>query len=114
LFQTIYDLLDEGALSTLESRHAGELLSWFDTNLQKPTSFSRKRNDNHRDRRGVAWFKDSAAEHINRIRVLAQIVEQHGIAVEMIQTARPGYVVYEDDDQIVAEPFIETAGRGGL
>jgi hypothetical protein len=38
-------------------------------------------------------------------RELARILEAHDIAVEMITRSRPGYVVYEDEFQAVAEPF---------
>ena len=31
--------------------------------------------------------------------------ERNGIYVKKIRTDRPGYVVYEDDWQLVAEPF---------
>jgi hypothetical protein len=40
--------------------------------------------------------------------VLKHILESHGIVVDVIKTNRPGYVVYEDDFQVAAEPFSET------
>jgi hypothetical protein len=39
-------------------------------------------------------------------RELAAILEAHDIRTEMLTTDRPGYVVYEDDYQVVAEPFL--------
>jgi hypothetical protein len=30
------------------------------------------------------------------------------VAVEMITTERPGFLVYEDEYQVVAEPFADT------
>ena len=42
------------------------------------------------------------------MRELVAILEAHDIAVEMLQTERPGYVVYEDTYQIVAEAFSDT------
>ena len=36
------------------------------------------------------------------------LLRAHGINVEILSTERPGYVVYEDQFQIVAEPFKET------
>jgi len=42
------------------------------------------------------------------MRELASILEGHGISVELLQTERPGYIVYEDNYQVTAEPFIET------
>ena len=81
---------------------------WFSDNLEKPERFSRKRNSYHRDQRAIAWFKDTAAEHLRRIRELVSILEAHGRPVSMLTSARPGYVVYEDEHQVVAEPFAET------
>lgn len=42
------------------------------------------------------------------MRSLQQILEAHGIRVEIIRTDRPGYIVYEDAYQIAAEPFQDT------
>jgi hypothetical protein len=36
---------------------------------------------------------------------MANILERNGIYVKKIRTNRPGYVIYEDRWQIVAEPF---------
>jgi hypothetical protein len=33
------------------------------------------------------------------------MLENHGVSVQMLKTERVGYVVYEDEYQIVAEPF---------
>jgi hypothetical protein len=33
------------------------------------------------------------------------ILQNHGVSVRMLKTDRIGYVVYEDEYQIVAEPF---------
>jgi len=42
------------------------------------------------------------------MREIIRLLESHGISVRMIKTDRPGYVVYEDDHQIVAEPFADS------
>jgi hypothetical protein len=39
---------------------------------------------------------------------LVVIPEHHGISVRMLKADRVGYIVYEDDFQIVAEPFADT------
>jgi hypothetical protein len=51
------------------------------------------------------WFKDTAKDHLAHIRDLVAILRSHRIAVQMLKTDRVGYVVYEDEYQIVAEPF---------
>ncbi|MDP3854060.1 hypothetical protein [Phenylobacterium sp.] len=40
--------------------------------------------------------------------MLQALLEQHGIWGEVLRTARPGYVVYEDDHQVLAYPFADT------
>jgi hypothetical protein len=44
-------------------------------------------------------------EHISRIWEIVRILERNGIYVKKIRTDKPGYVVYEDAWQLVAEPF---------
>jgi hypothetical protein len=39
------------------------------------------------------------------MRALIVILEENGYRVSQITTKRPGYVVFEDDHQVVAEPF---------
>jgi hypothetical protein len=36
------------------------------------------------------------------------LLERHDVPVRMIKTTRPGYVVYEDNFQIVAVPFADS------
>jgi hypothetical protein len=38
---------------------------------------------------------------------MAEILVRHGIGVEVLKAERVGYVVYEDEFQIVAEPFAD-------
>jgi hypothetical protein len=74
--------------------------AWFNKNLEKPTSFGRDQL-----RLGISWFKTGSTEHIARIWEMVRILERNGIYVKKIRTDKPGYVVYEDEWQIVAEPF---------
>jgi hypothetical protein len=36
---------------------------------------------------------------------MAALLRDYGVFVQVLKTSRPGYVVYEDELQIVAEPF---------
>jgi hypothetical protein len=58
----------------------------------------------------ISWFKDTAHEHLARVRELVVILEHHGVPVRMLKADRVGYVVYEDEFQIVAQPFADTTG----
>lgn len=80
---------------------------WFNEHLDKPRRFNRSRRHNRR-RKAISWFKPSAREHIRRAREMAGIVSAHGYPIRELRTLRPGYVVYEDAFQVVAEPFADT------
>ncbi len=38
---------------------------------------------------------------------MVAVLKHHDVPVHMIKAARPGYVVYEDEFQIVAVPFAD-------
>jgi hypothetical protein len=92
--------LEWGQITGRDAVELNELRAWFSQNLERPTSFGR-----HTHPLGICWFKTSATEHISRIRQMAQILERNGIYIRKIRTDRPGYVIYEDEWQLVAEPF---------
>lgn len=55
----------------------------------------------------MCWFKATATEHIAKMREMSCILEQNGFYVRVIKAQRPGYIVYEDEYQVVAEPFAD-------
>jgi len=83
------------------------LAEWFNENLEMPVSFSRSSKP-HAKPKAISWFKDSATEYIARTRELAAIFDKYDIPVIMLKSARPGYIVYESDNQVVAEPYSDT------
>lgn len=107
LFQAVSDLERRGNLSSQEHTLYDEVYSWFRKNLRKPRSFTRSSKP-HAKAVAISWFKDTASEHIRRMRILVSILDSHGIHVEMLTTDRPGYIVYEDAYQVAAEPFSDT------
>lgn len=110
VFGAAYELRDGGELAASQRQELEALLRWFDDNLQEPTRFN-KTNSKGRYRRatkGLSWLKSSAVTHIRKLRHLISILEDHGFHVTMIKAQNPGYIVYEDAHQIVAEPFSDT------
>ncbi len=108
LFQALCRLDTQGVLSPHEQDQWDEIYEWFRHNLKKPRSFTRSSKPRAKQV-ALSWFKDSATEHVAKMRGLVQILEAHRISVEMLRTERPGYVVYQDEFQVSAEPFRETA-----
>lgn len=87
-----------------------DLLDWFRKNLSIPTSFTRTKSKGYyrRDTFGISWFKPTSKQHIEQSFELIALLELNGYPIEILKTKRVGYVVYEDDVQIVAEPFSDT------
>ena len=108
IFQTLVVVREEGLLYNYEVERVKEIHQWFNENLAKPNSFNRSSNP-HALNKAISWFKDSAKEQIAYMRELVTILEGHGIEVMVLQTERPGYIVYEDRHQVTTEPFTETS-----
>ena len=108
VLQAAFALRDRGELSAEEVEVLSTIEVWLDANLPRPARFSRKRNNFHRTPMALSWFKDSARQHVAKVREVASILEARSISVETVTTDRPGYIVYEDDFQVVAEPFAST------
>lgn len=100
IFQAAAQAVEWRNITGSDADALNELRAWFSENLEKPTSFGRGEL-----RLGICWFKTAATEHISRIWEMVNILERNGIYVKKIRTDRPGYVIYEDQWQLVAEPF---------
>ncbi len=87
-----------------------EILTWFDRNLEKPARFNRSKSKGfyRRRTRGITWFKDTATEHLARMRQVNAILEKYGHSVTMLSESRVGYLIFEDAFQVVAEPFSDS------
>jgi len=107
LFQASGTLREAGLLSEDEEEQLTGLNKWFNKELKEPDSFSRSRK-RHAKKVALSWFKDTARHHIAKMHEYANILKAHGVRIEVIRAERPGYIVYEDEFQVVAEPFSET------
>jgi hypothetical protein len=107
IFGATYDLCDGNRISVSDRQALEGLLFWFDDNLATPARFNRSKSKSSDRRRtaGVSWLKSAASEHLTKMRALATILQKNGYQVSQISTARPGYVIFEDDHQVIAEPF---------
>ena len=111
VFHAIKNLQDKEELSTHEEEQHDSIIQWFNEHLEKPTRFTASKPPFYRKQsRAISWFKDTAHEHLARVRELIVILEHHGISVRMLKANRVGYIVYEDEFQIVAQPFASTRG----
>jgi hypothetical protein len=100
IFQAAALALEWHTITGADAEELNELRAWFNSNLEKPASFGRDKL-----RLGICWFKAESTEHISRIWEMVRILERNGIYVKKIRTDKPGYLIYEDEWQLVAEPF---------
>jgi hypothetical protein len=100
IFQAAASALEWQRIKGPDADKLNELRAWFSENLEKPNSFGRGKLS-----LGICWFKTGSPEHLSRIYEMVHVLERNGICVKKIKTDKPGYVVYEDEWQLVAEPF---------
>ena len=106
VFHAVLGLREAGKLDEHEKELHDSTRQWFNENLEKPTRFTASKPPFYRKpSKAISWFKDTAKDHLSHIRELVAILQNHGVSVRMLKTERVGYVVYEDEYQIVAEPF---------
>ena len=109
VFHAVRCLRAAGKLHSYEEEQHDMVRCWFNENLERPTRFTASKAPFYRKKsRALSWFKDTATEHLARVRELVAILENHGVPVRTLKVKRVGYVVYEDKYQIVAEPFADT------
>lgn len=107
VFDALYEVVDNENTAGDSVELGQTYIDWFRRNLPTPYRFSRSKNP-HAQEVALSWFKPTATEQIVKFREVVAFVEQHGHHVVALKTKRPGYIVYEDEFQIVATPFSDT------
>ena len=107
VFQAMFNLIDANELDEYELAEIEALAEWFGNELERPERLSSSRRPGAASR-AICWFKSTATEHVSRMHAICRILNEHGVETEMLRSRRPGYVVFEDDFQIAAEPVCET------
>lgn len=110
-FQASYTVWRSPETPDYAAKELRRLLDWFDANLEAPERLSRARHKRGKDagaRTALSWFTPEATEHIAKAYETAAILQEYGYTVTVLKTLRPGFVVFRDRWQIVAEPFADT------
>ena len=89
-------------LPDYEDEALSELLTWFGRNLESPFDYLPR---TPRFRRAVCWFKSTAREQLARAWEMITILERNDVFIWTVKSAKTGYVYYEDEAQVFAEPF---------
>lgn len=105
LFTLVHQELDNGTLYYHEEVEVRQSLRWLETRLPTPTRFKRNKKEAHRPRKGICWIRHEAEDFVSHMWRIKSILENHDIYVEVLRSDNPGYVVYQDEFQIVALPY---------
>ncbi len=104
VFQAASFLLHSEIMCPYEKLWLDELWLWFCCNLSVPSVYSQKKVNND----VICWFKPTAKEHLQKMYEMTIILGQYGLAISQARCRKPGYIVYEDDDQVAVIPFAES------
>ena len=96
------ELHQQGELHDYEATIVSETFAWLNSHLPCPP-FQKNLRTGRWSEDAVSWFRDDAAEALKRMWDIVAILREHGVPVRLVQTAKPGKIVYEDPYQVVAE-----------
>jgi len=105
LFTAAVELLYDPLFPDEEYYPLRELMDWFNEHLKTP--FEYRFRAPWRARRAICWFKPTAREYLTRAWQMVVILERNDVFMRTIKVQRTGYVLYEDEAQILAEPFAD-------
>jgi hypothetical protein len=88
VFHALSRLHDRGVLLPHEVQEWLANYEWFRHNLEEPTRFTTSTRP-HAKRVALSWFKDTAAEHLKRMRSVVELLREHGVEVEVLSTEQP-------------------------
>lgn len=78
--------------------------AWYEANCTDPSSVDPTVYDRKINPKAGAWFRSSASVLLGRVDGYLKILVDHGVGCELVRSADPGRVIYEDDHQIVVVP----------
>ena len=110
-FSAAYELRNTPTTNEHSVHQVTNLLDWFNLNLSRPQAFTHSSSKGiyRADfTKGLSWFRPEATEVLAKSRELIALLQSHDYAIETLRSTRVGCIVYENADQIVAEPFSDT------
>lgn len=102
VFQALGFLIESEDVFEYDRQRLKEIRAWFNYWLEKPKRFNK--HSNRKSKVGISWFKDSAKVHLKMMYALIPIYDNYGIMMETIMRENPGYIVFEDEFQVVTIP----------
>ena len=102
LFCAASELRWSDGLPEYEFEALAALRDWFNIHMESPIDHLPR---DGRYEQAICWFKPTAREHLGRAWELIAILERNDVLIWTIKSLRTGYVHYEDETQVFAEPY---------
>jgi hypothetical protein len=109
LFRAAFKLLQEVRLPDYEYEALREPMDWFDDNLKTPYDY--RLEPAWLAERSLCWFKPTAHEYLRRAWEMVTILENRDIFIYTLKCQAPGYILYEDEEQVLAFPAADARRR---
>ncbi len=103
VFQAAYYLMHSEIMCPYEHQQLQDVWDWFRNNLRAPRVYQQSRDASHI----ICWFKPTARQQLQKMYEMIHLLELYGMHVSQVRSHKPGYVVYEDDNQVAVVPFRE-------
>jgi hypothetical protein len=109
LFQAAWELERAGALDAEERAWLSDAVLWFEEHLPGRCRATFVVPGAPGDgKRVVFWIKNSAREHLRRMRRLTTMLRAYGVETRTLRTHCPGRIVFEDEYLVGAIPYVPT------
>ena len=110
VFQAIKFLINDEQTFDYDRQRLKEIRGWFNLELERPKKFN-KHSNRHKTEIAISWFKDSATKHIEKMYDMIPIFENYNLQIKIIKRGNPGYIVYQDEFQVVTMPHGKDKGQ---
>ncbi|MFF8607163.1 hypothetical protein ACF06X_14580 [Streptomyces sp. NPDC015346] len=105
VFGLVNNLAREGRLSDDQESFRRSNNRWYDAAYTDPSTVDPTVYDDAINPGAAAWFKPSAVRLLDRVPGYLKILAAHGVDCQVLRSADPGRVIYEDDVQVVVVPY---------
>ena len=98
-------LARDGALTTHDYQWWARANAWYDNAYSDPSTIDPSVYDRGVNPRAQAWFKTTADHLLAKVPPYLAILDRYGVKWEVCRSSDAGRILYEDDVQVVVNPY---------
>ena len=97
---TAQELRERGEFDRYELEAVTRIIEWFNENIKVPSILKKKGYN-----RCISWFKPESKTSLELMWELYHLLQSKGVSVEVLKNDEIGEILYEDEHQVVAQPW---------